>query len=405
MRRHAEAVGDVFAGAVSVIGIDCGIDRRIVAARLLESLVRDLETVLQGRIGQRNRRGSRHRARHVADTVVDDAVDGKDRVVMAGHAGGLTAAALIDRDVDNDASRLHLFEIFLFHQLGCGLSGDEHTANDEVRLGHRLLNRRVRAVQRLDARAEQVVQIGQTAEVHIDDRHVRAHADRELARIGADIAAAQNDDFRLRRARYAGEQNAASAEFLLEILGALLNAETSGNLAHRSQQRETAVALHQRLIRHALDARRHQCLHLRLVRRQMQIGEQNQIPMEIRIFLLQRLLDLDHHLTDVPDLPGGLQNHRAGQPVFLRGESGSHAGIPLDVYFMSGIDIRPHVVRRHADTKFIVLDFLYTSNFHIEPSFCPQALFLWLQYSTFVRNNKSFQKKENAQPTVGRFRD
>ena len=163
------------------------------------------------------------------------------------------AAALVDRDVHKDGAGLHIFEILFLEQLRRRAARDQHRADDEIGLLHGAGDALLRGDQRLDPRAEQVVEIFQPLQVDIEDRDVRAHADGDLAGVGADGSSAEDDDLRLRGAGDAGEQYAFAAEGFFKIFRALLHRETAGDLAHRNQQRQRTVLFLERLIGDALD--------------------------------------------------------------------------------------------------------------------------------------------------------
>ncbi len=63
---------------------------------------------------------------------------------------------------------------------------------------------------------ENVVQVGQPLEVHVEDRDFSAHADGDLRRGGADDAAADDADAAALHAGHSAEQNAFTAVRLLE---------------------------------------------------------------------------------------------------------------------------------------------------------------------------------------------
>ena len=65
-------------------------------------------------------------------------------------------------------------------------------------------------------------------------RDLRAHAERDLRRVHAHDAAADDDDLRRRHARDAAQQHAAAAVVLLEIARADLDRHAARDLAHRA---------------------------------------------------------------------------------------------------------------------------------------------------------------------------
>ena len=85
----------------------------------------------------------------------------------------------------------------------------------------------------------------------LEDRHVRAEAERDDRGVVADHAAADDDDVALRDARHAAEQEPAAAERLLEEVRAGLRREPARDLAHRREQRQPPVVRLDGLVRDA----------------------------------------------------------------------------------------------------------------------------------------------------------
>ena len=303
---------------------------------------------------------------------MDNAVLDEDRVVVVGDLGGLAAAALVDRNIDEDSARTHLFQIFLLENLRSGLARDQDAADDEIGILYALFNIRIGGDEGLDTCSKQVIQKGKSLQVDIEDRDVCTHADCNLAGIGTDIAAAEDNDVCLRSSGDTGQKDALAAESLLQVLGTFLDAQTACDLAHRRQKRNAAVTLDQGLIVYTLDLARQQGIGLRFVRCQVQVGVKDQALMEQRILFLQRLLDLDHHLAAVPYLLRRVTHHSASRDILVIREAGADAGALLNQNFMSGRYVCLDIVRCHANTEFIVFDLCYTPNFHA-PTSCTYA--------------------------------
>ena len=106
----------------------------VVAARLRPALVGQRDGVRQRRVGQRVRRGVRHRAGHVRHAVERRVVHLVRRVRVRGRVGVLEAAALVDRDVDEHRARLHLRDQLVGDQLRRRRARDQHGADDHVGL-------------------------------------------------------------------------------------------------------------------------------------------------------------------------------------------------------------------------------------------------------------------------------
>ena len=288
----------------------------------------------------------------------------EDGIVVGSHMAGLAAAALIDGDVYKDRAVLHLRQIFFLEKLGCCAAGNQDRADHEVRVLHGALDIAVCGDQGLDVGAEQVVQFLQALEIDVHDGHIGAHADRDPAGVHADCSAAQNDYVCLGGSGNTGKQNALTAEALLQILGSFLDGKTAGDLAHRRQAGERAVFFLHGLIGHCLHLSGKQGVRLGLVRRQVQIGVEDQTIVEETIFLLQRFLDLDHHLDILPDICCQIDHGGTRCHIFFIRKTGSEAGALLDQDLMARGDIGTHIIRCKADSEFIVFNLFDTSDLH-----------------------------------------
>ena len=101
----------------------------------------------------------------------------------------------------------------------------------------------------------------------------------------------------------------------------------------------------------------------------MEIGIENQPFPEQRIFGFQRLLDLHHHIHQMPDIGGVVDQGSAGIHIFIVGKAGTEAGAFFDIHMMAGGDVCLYIIRREADTEFIVFDFFDATDFHEQSSF------------------------------------
>ena len=88
------------------------------SAGVLPTLVRELQDVGHGRVREGERRCTRHGAGHVGDAVEQRIVHGEGRVVVGRGPGVFEAAALVDRDVDQYRTRLHLGHDLVRDQFG-----------------------------------------------------------------------------------------------------------------------------------------------------------------------------------------------------------------------------------------------------------------------------------------------
>ena len=110
----------------------------------------------------------------------------------------------------------------------------------------------------------------------IEDRDVRAEAERDHRGVVADDSTADDQDAPGRNARHASEQESASAERLLEEIRAGLRGEASGDLAHRCEQRQRPGIRLDGLVCDSRDAALDERARERFVGRDVQIGEEDQ---------------------------------------------------------------------------------------------------------------------------------
>ena len=110
----------------------------------------------------------------------------------------------------------------------------------------------------------------------LEDRDVRAEAERDHRGVVADHAAADDDDAAGRDAGHAAEQEPAAAERLLEEVGAGLRREPAGDLAHRREQRQRAGVGLDRLVGDGGDAAVDERARQRLVGGEVEVGEEDE---------------------------------------------------------------------------------------------------------------------------------
>src|SRR5262249_23230435 len=107
---------------------------------------------------------------------------------------------------------------------------------------------------------------------------------------------AQDADVSRAAARDAGRDHAAAAVGRLQAPRADLDREPARDLAHRREQRQRAVGELDGLVADGAHAALEQCAGQRLVRRQVEIGEDDQARAEVAELRRQRLLHLHDHL-------------------------------------------------------------------------------------------------------------
>ena len=112
---------------------------------------------------------------------------------------------------------------------------DEHAADDQVGRLHRLGDVIGVGGHGRQAAVEYVLQKAQPLQVRVEDSHVGVHAQGNVGRIGADDAAANDDDIGPRHAGHAAQQHAPAKVRPLQIVGPDLHGHAPGDLAHGRQ--------------------------------------------------------------------------------------------------------------------------------------------------------------------------
>ena len=159
--------------------------------------------------------------------------------------------------------------------------------------------------------------------------------------------------------------NSGPAVFTLEGRGASLYRQASGDLRHRRQQRQPALAVGHGLVGDAAGATFYQVLGLRRVGGQVQVGEQHVVFAQHRALDGLRLLDLDDHLGRVEHFLGRRQDRGADLLVAFVADADAGARGTLYVHVVSVQREFTHRRGRQADAVFVVLDFLGYPDFHL----------------------------------------
>ena len=209
--------------------------------------------------------------------------------------------------------RFIVFSISRVTSLGAAAPGISTAPITTSAFFDRMGDRRARGVSGLDLAAEEHVQFGQAGVGDVVDGDVGAHADRHLRRVDARDAAAEDHHPRRRDAGNAAEQHAAPALLLLQIMGADLDRHPPGDLAHRLEERQRAVARGHRLISDAGRAGLDQALGLVGIGGEMEIGEEQMARLQQGDLARLRLLHLHDHVGLGEDL-GGIGGDASRRP-------------------------------------------------------------------------------------------
>ena len=151
---------------------------------------------------------------------------------------------------------------------------------------------------------------------------------------------------------------------LFEVVGAGLDGQASGHFRHRRQQWQTAGTTGDGFIGNTGRAAVHEILCLFGIGCQVKVGEQDLAFRQHRPFDRLRLLHLDDHFRLVEDFLGGADDlsSRSAVGVVIHADTDTCARLDNDL-----VPVRhnfTHRRRRHANTKFFDLDFLWNTDQH-----------------------------------------
>ena len=131
--------GDDWAGEFSVLSADAGEESGLALGGDGEAVVGDEFDERVGNVGKSLGSGSGVSAWHVGDAVVEHAFFDVDGVVVGGGAGGFGATALIDSDINEDASRSHTAKHGAGDELGGLGSWNEDSSDEEINVGEKFV--------------------------------------------------------------------------------------------------------------------------------------------------------------------------------------------------------------------------------------------------------------------------
>ena len=212
---------------------------------------------------------------------------------------------------------------------GATRAGDQHGADDEIRVRDGSLRLEPRRHQQRDPALQDLLEMAHAVERALEDRHLGAEAERDDRGVVADDAAADDHDLAARDAGHAAEQQPAPAERLLEEVRAGLRREPARDLRHRREQRQRAVRQLDGLVGDGRDARVDERPRERLVGRDVQVREERQPFAQPRVLGRDRLLDLQQQVGRLPHLVDA-GDARADALVVRVRERASRAGAGLD---------------------------------------------------------------------------
>ena len=258
---------------------------------------------------------------------------------MSRGPGVLEAAALVDRDVDEDRAGFHLSDGLVGDQFGRLRARDQHGTDHQVGLFDGLLQFQPRGVAGLDGSAVFGVDLAQNVDVQVENGDVGAHAPGDGGGVVAGHPAADHHHPGRRHPGHAAHQHAAATAGAHQVVGADLSGEPTGDFTHRRQQRQRnpvvrADGLH-RLVGDGCDARFQQRVGARLGGREMQIGEQHLPAAHPGVLRFDGFLDLQQQVGFGPHLIGGPDDPRAGGREVRVVDGRTLAGSRLDEHLVA----------------------------------------------------------------------
>ena len=188
--------------------------------------------------------------------------------------------------------------------------------------------------------------------------------------MAAGDAAAQHHDVGGGYPRYASEQHAASAIFLLQAACTHVRGHAACHFRHGRQQGQGSLRTGHCLIGDGDGTRRQEVVGLGAVGRKMQIGEEHLFLPQLLAFLRERLLDLHDEFRACIDFIGARNDFRPHRFVIRIAQPRSNPGTALNDDAVAIGDELARGRRHEPNPVFAVLDFLWYPNEHYAFSGC-----------------------------------
>ena len=283
---------------------------------------------------------------------------------MRGGLGGFETAALVDGDVDEHGTVLHLLQHGAGDQLGSGSARDQHGTDDDIGFLDGLFQRSLGGVGGLHGAGELLVQLGQALVGAVEDGDVGAGTDGHLGGMGAGDTAADDHHLGRQHAGHAAQHQAAAALGLHQAMRRHGDRHAPGNLAHRRQQGQAAIIVGDGLIGDRQAARLAQAFRLHRIGGEVEIGVERVVRFQHRRFRRLGFLHLHDQLAVLEDGGRVRQDFRAGRFVHGVGKTDAVTGCGLDENLVTQAGEFGNAVRRQTDPVFTDLDFLGDPDTH-----------------------------------------
>src|SRR5215217_4841933 len=164
-----------------------------------------------------------------------DAVLDEGRVGEGGGAGGFDAAPVVHVHVHDHAPLLHLEDRLAVYQGGRAGADHVDSTYKEVRAKDGVPDAEAARRQGRHVGQPGLFEAPQPVQVPVYDHDRGSEAARHPGRAGADDATAEDDHAAWPDAGGAAQQDATAPELALQVVGAYLRGEATGDLAHRRE--------------------------------------------------------------------------------------------------------------------------------------------------------------------------
>jgi hypothetical protein len=244
------------------------------------------------------------------------------RVGERSRTGGRNTAAVVHIDVDYHAAVFHLRDRLAVHEGRCAGAYDMYRPYKEVRAQHGVPDPEAARRKRRRVGKAAVFDHPQAVEVLVYDDDLGPETAGHSRGAGPDYPRPEDDHASWSHARRAAEQDAASPERALQVVGANLGGEAARDLAHRREHGQAAPRVPDRLHGEGDAPGVEEGLHQPQVDRQGEEGDQHQSLPQVLVLFLHGPVDFDHDLGIGVDPRRLLDETRAGILVPLVPDAG-----------------------------------------------------------------------------------
>ncbi len=289
---------------------------------------------------------------------------GECRVGVGGRPGVGEAAALVDGNVDEHASRLHARDEVVADELGRLGAWYENGADDHVGGQAGAVDLEAVGCHGAHPTGVERIQFAQALQVGVEHDHLGAEPDCNRNGVRSGDTAAQHDDGCRIGSGNPGNEQPRTAVRLEHRVGADDGSKPTGDLAHRGEKRKCAGGQLHGLVGDRRDPRREQRVGEGAVGGEVKVGEQHEVLAQVAVLRGDRLLHLEQQFGARPG-GGGIRSYRrAGGHVLVVGNGGSETCAGLDHHIMTVGDKVVNSCRGDRDAELVVLDLFRNGHLH-----------------------------------------